>query len=434
YYEKENQTNFLLGFCFGTALLMLLVVLFLYISSRERHLIYYALHIVFMLLWQLSYYGFFAAYLWPEKPYLNFYGHYTCGSLAAIFQITFMLIYFQIKPPHNVYYVFNTLRWMFIAIVIPVAVLRISNHWLFQVPAFFYIALLFLYIATILYYLIIADKKLIEVRVLIAAASVVGALSMLRVFEVAGITNSSLLVSHSITIGQYFEMLIFTGGLAYSFAVYKKNYIKKIIEFNELQKAHYESTIQLIDDERNRIAADLHDMLGSQLAGIKLKTQLTYPHHESTAEIVTDLDDAYSQLRTLAKDLKTIDWDFYSVYETLEAKVQYLNSISSIQFQLTTPKPDERFLQTNAKRHLHAIASELLLNVLKHAQATHCMISLTNPSEGNIQLDIRDNGRDAVIDFQKGIGLTNIQERINGLGGEFSFRSEDAGFTVSVML
>ena len=434
YFEKENQTNLLLGFCFGTTLLMLLVVIFLYLSSNEVHLIYYALHIVFMLLWQLSFYGFFAAYLWPEKPILNFYGHHACGTLAAIFQITFMLTYFRIKPPQKVFYVFRALRGAFIAIIPFVIAMRWFNGSSFQVLAYFYVALLFLYIATILYYLIVADKKLLEVRMLIAACGVVGTLSMLRVFEVAGITNSSWLVSNSITLGQYFELIIFTGGLAYSFAIYKKNYIRKIIEINDMQKAHYESTIQVIDEERNRIATDLHDMLGSQLAGIKLKTQLCFPRHENTHDIVTDLDDAYSQLRTLAKDLKTIDWEFYSLYETLQAKVHYVGSISSIHFHMQPTKPHEGFLNATAKRHLYAIASELLLNVLKHSHATECVVSLFNPCSGKIQLDMKDNGCGAVMNMEKGIGLKNIQERIKTLGGQVLFDSDNEGWAVSVIL
>ena len=86
--------------------------------------------------------------------------------------------------------------------------------------------------------------------------------------------------------------------------------------------------------------------------------------------------------------------------------------------------------------NIYAICLELIQNIIKHSKATESQISLFEKAQ-TLWLEVRDNGRGIQENQAKGIGLKNIQSRLENMGGELVIDSEnDKGtrFLVSVPL
>jgi len=75
---------------------------------------------------------------------------------------------------------------------------------------------------------------------------------------------------------------------------------------------------------------------------------------------------------------------------------------------------------------VYRIASEAIHNVVKHAQATHCVVEI-QVATGQLTLTVTDDGKKLPANHTAGIGLRSMQERAAELGGTFSIQASDEG-------
>lgn len=195
-------------------------------------------------------------------------------------------------------------------------------------------------------------------------------------------------------------------------------------EKEQLQQQEQISRIEAYIDgqekEKNRIATELHDGIGGQLAGLK--------HFASTLNISNEKNSLVEQLTHITKDVRLLSHSLssnFSIHQPLTEllstlKDQYKNHFS-IDIQLY---PEERIADiSNEKKHLiHRCIQEIVNNIYKHAKASLVSLSLTISDE--LVLIIEDDG----VGFNpetnfKGIGLANIKDRVAGLQGELSIDS-----------
>lgn len=188
-----------------------------------------------------------------------------------------------------------------------------------------------------------------------------------------------------------------------------------------------------VDRERERIASDLHDDLGSSLTRISLLGEITESQLHEPAQARDSVRRMTETSRDVVRAMDEILWALNPKNDTLENLVTFISqfarehlSLAGIQCRLDLPMSmPPRVLDSQFRHNLLLTVKEGLNNVVKHAGATEVQIAVA--LEGNLlRLIISDNGRGFVTGAvpADGDGLVNLPRRVQSLGGECLIASE----------
>ncbi|MCH1627286.1 sensor histidine kinase [Fredinandcohnia sp. SECRCQ15] len=195
----------------------------------------------------------------------------------------------------------------------------------------------------------------------------------------------------------------------------------------ELEKKLDEANEQIKElvkrDERMRIARDLHDTLGHTLSMITLKSQLVgkllskdiEKAKIETKEIERTSRSALRQVRELVSDMRAV-----TVAEEL-IEVESILQTAGISFQLFgDPKLEE--VPSLTQNILSMCLREAVTNIVKHSNANNCSVHLIQ-EEGEIVLEVEDDGIGLVNQGKQGNGLKGIHERLALIDGSVTIHS-----------
>jgi|GEM_PF-2238544 len=195
------------------------------------------------------------------------------------------------------------------------------------------------------------------------------------------------------------------------------------------------------EKERVRLSQELHDSVGSVLSAIKLHfTGLTNQWDEmqkdfrETFERGTHLlDVAVEEVRRISHNLTTGVLRKFGLVAALEDLKDTLAGTGQIDFQLFAHGMDDR-LEGQLEINLYRVVQELVTNTLKHAQATVITVEVNRRAD-EINLIISDDGKgfDQSSVKSDGIGLQNMQQRIEKLGGNLHIDSVPGRGTTAVI-
>lgn len=196
--------------------------------------------------------------------------------------------------------------------------------------------------------------------------------------------------------------------------------------------------IRAQDEERTRIARELHDHIHQQLA--LLSVSLDFLQHnlpESVAEISQELGEARKRLEYICKDIHDLSHRLHA------SKLEYLGlaaAATSFCRDLSYLQKVEidfrcegvpRELPKDISLCLYRVLQEALQNAIKHSGVRHFEVELGGASDG-IHLTLRDEGigfDPEAVRNKLGLGLVSMQERINLVKGTFSIESGPNGGT-----
>jgi signal transduction histidine kinase len=192
--------------------------------------------------------------------------------------------------------------------------------------------------------------------------------------------------------------------------------------------------LERLEDERRRIAVNLHDSLGQTLLVIKNQAILAIqrPPQEQTMrhrldEISGATSQAIDEVRRITHGLRPYQLDRLGLTQAIRASVSQASENSSILFASRVEDLDG-LLEKDAEIHFYRIVQEAVTNVVKHSAATEAAVVIKKrPSL--VSLSIRDNGRG--FNPEKpypqtpdlGYGLSGIAERVRILGGTLVIQS-----------
>ncbi len=172
-------------------------------------------------------------------------------------------------------------------------------------------------------------------------------------------------------------------------------------------------------EERTRIAQQLHDSIGGNLAGIKLRMSNMDSLNKEDEEIILQVDETYELVRSISHDLIPRKFNENAFATLIREYIQRIqqNVDFSITF-LTHPEGEIDDLSEVIKIQIYQIIQELFTNAIKHANAKNIDLHLTI-YEKTFQLLFEDDGVGFnVKQVQDGIGLSNIKNRMGQLKGE----------------
>jgi len=195
-----------------------------------------------------------------------------------------------------------------------------------------------------------------------------------------------------------------------------------------LQQKLLKAEILSIEKERERVASDLHDSLGSTLYGLAVLNEQVETANEASAklnkEITENLRDANEQVRQISRDLIPRFYEETTLQEVVtKATNEFELLCKNKEIQLIKNINANLSLSKEKHLHIYRIVHELMNNGYKHSQATIITISCILRDK-MLMLAYNDNGIGYNTQTnEEGLGLSNIQNRVALLNGQYSVQT-----------
>jgi two-component system NarL family sensor kinase len=215
---------------------------------------------------------------------------------------------------------------------------------------------------------------------------------------------------------------------------------RKVIRFNEQlkrledekQQILLNASIKFQEEERNRIAADLHDDVGPLLATARLYLNENLVHQEQAAQIQSIMsakqiiDDAIQLIRNISHSMMPPTLKNFGLESAISDMFQKLNGSGTMNASVRFHDYKNR-LKLEQELHIFRVVQELINNIIKHSNAG--FIHLTqNANASHTYIRLHHDGRGIVqTEFERlnhvanGLGLKNIASRIKVLNGNIYF-------------
>ncbi len=210
-------------------------------------------------------------------------------------------------------------------------------------------------------------------------------------------------------------------------------------------KALTQRIIDTQEEERGRVARELHDGISQMLVGVRYalelaKRRLTLSDDragESLDKGINGLGGAIQEVRRISRDLRPGALDDLGLAPALQALTDDFSTRTGIKIDFETVVFRNR-LDQNARIALYRIAQEALTNIERHAKASRVAVDVKGNRKGAL-LRISDNGTgmtwpNAARNRATGLGLRNMQERVEQLGGSFRVMSTTQGTTIEAQI
>ena len=205
--------------------------------------------------------------------------------------------------------------------------------------------------------------------------------------------------------------------------------------------------LSLQDDERRRIARELHDSIGQYLVSLKVNLDLLSPRvtepkgNAIISECLRAVDECLSETRTISHLLHPPLLDEAGFSSAARWYCEGFAARSRLQVNLEIP-PELGRLDREVETTLFRILQEALTNVHRHSCGSAVSIVLELDAE-QVQLQISDDGKGIPAerlrrlsedDSATGVGLAGMRERVRELGGTFAISSASPGTTITVTI
>jgi two-component system sensor histidine kinase UhpB len=220
--------------------------------------------------------------------------------------------------------------------------------------------------------------------------------------------------------------------------------IRDVSERKRLQ-AFGAGALRAAEEERQRIARELHDDTAQRLAGLMLLLKVAGQIEDREErelrmeQIRGEIADAADGVRRIARGLRPPALDEMGLSAALDSLVRSLRRGIHPDIELDLERTEERRLDPDAELALYRIVQEALANAVRHAGASRIKVSL-RADDDSVSAEIDDDGRGLASDRGEGddvlgMGLVGMQERARNAGGELEIQSvPGAGTRVRVVL
>ena len=225
------------------------------------------------------------------------------------------------------------------------------------------------------------------------------------------------------------------------YRAHQKNIISK--KLAEKQKDQFKAVIEAQDEERKRIASELHDSVGQMLSVIKLNVSdfednisIEKEDNEMLQKTLQYIDDTCNEVRSISHNLMPGALIRFGLTSAIKELIRKINTSRKISFNFTSNQIDER-ISEKVELALYRMVQEILNNAIKHSKADQITIDLNKIDQSYI-LNISDNGvgfDSTLIDTSKGIGWKNINSRLSFINGTIDIQSKigsGTSITISV--
>ena len=187
------------------------------------------------------------------------------------------------------------------------------------------------------------------------------------------------------------------------------------------------AALQAQEEERARVARDLHDEVNQSLTGLLLRLEAAReaapPHMEAELAATKALaNQAMRELLSLARQLRPTALDDLGLAAAVAGQVEQL-AHGEIEAEFSADG-DLSDLGDDAQLVVYRVAQEALSNAARHSGAAHVAVTLRRREDGGVELEVGDDGRGFAFDeSERGLGIAGMRERALLIGGELTIES-----------
>lgn len=201
------------------------------------------------------------------------------------------------------------------------------------------------------------------------------------------------------------------------------------------QEVRMNAVFEAQEEERRRIARELHDGVGQTISAIRMNYQsfaTKVPGNEMTPgfkKVEEMLDNAGKEVRSISHQMIPRELEQFGLVSAIEGMLHLNLAQGAIQHQFEHSGFSER-INPQTELVLFRILQELISNVIKHSKATVLNVQLVK-LKSHVALTVSDNGVGFDVEKKEknGIGLLNIASRVDGLKGHLHYESAHGGGT-----
>ncbi len=204
---------------------------------------------------------------------------------------------------------------------------------------------------------------------------------------------------------------------------------KSILREKQLTDNFMSQLLSKTEDERKRIASDLHDSVSNELVNLR------HALESNTYDFKAKIDTILEEVRNISRNLSPTLFDKLGLKESIEQLTDRAQNQHS--FLLTSDIAYKGTLDTTVELQLYRIIQEATTNMMKHSDAVAGKITITEDSKA-VYAEIKDNGKGFEVDkmLEKGncFGLLNITERTKFIKGTVRFKSDSKGTVIKISI
>jgi two-component system, NarL family, sensor kinase len=238
-------------------------------------------------------------------------------------------------------------------------------------------------------------------------------------------------------IGVAMASILLLGGAIILFVLYyqkrmvQEKFQRQVMEI-DFHKKMMEASLESQENERRRVAADLHDSIGAMLSTIRLSF-LTFARENKTdnnsiQESKKMIDDTIDSVRRISRDLMPSTLEKFGLSQAVKEMCERFQNTSSISI-IFDEEGTYQSLSKKKELMIFRIIQELINNALKHSGASRIKVTLNHSH--NLTVVVEDNGKGFDVQHHlqdrttgKGLGLFNIENRARVIGAEIFFESQ----------
>ena len=242
-------------------------------------------------------------------------------------------------------------------------------------------------------------------------------------------------IIYSLFIGSV-GFLILVIALIVFYIAYHKRILNQQKKMADKELAHEKgllfASVDSQERERQRIASELHDDIGSQLQTLLLYLQQVNENTEKMqllGEGIKLLDETMGEVRNVSHKLLPVTLSTLGLQEALTQLSNVLSNTDAIKVSFICNS--SKRLPKSHEIALYRIIQELCSNTLKHANAFNILIQL-NVEIDSFKLKYTDDGKGVTKDIRPGLGMKNMESRSKMIGAFITFPETNKGFDIAI--
>ncbi|HWK03657.1 MAG TPA: sensor histidine kinase [Puia sp.] len=431
--KKNRSLDRLVFFYIGAISLIAVIILATFFLFKKPSVAAYFGYIICFSGWIVCHYGYLFPLVYPYLPEINeiakpVFSFGSCFFLITVFRILFKK---NLHSRHWLYYPLNIISFILPVLTVSMLLFLIPGIGI-QVRAVLIIVWQ-LGVLMILPFIIVTPACFYNsgttAKIFSLAALVTCIMAIAQFLSNFGFINNYFMNEHGMTLASLVEIFIMAFGLFYNLLEEKQTKERLVFQLEQENSETLKRLITVQDNERKRIAGDLHDNIGPLLSALKINFRRIVHEKEDnrknelSAKTEVIIDDSIAEIRNIAHNLMPKGLSSKGLINTL---ADYFESIRQLYNKDIVFHHEVQFIaQPDLQINLYRIICELILNAVKHSNARSISVCI-KADEKNITLSIQDDGQgfpakpDGLV---RTLGLQNVEGRVWYLKGKFDLES-----------
>lgn len=232
-------------------------------------------------------------------------------------------------------------------------------------------------------------------------------------------------------------LFVIAVGVVFLYQNFQKNLVQLELEKAELRSKQQDellrNSIMVQEEERKRIAGDLHDEIGAVISIVKMNLILMRQTQESSLAVAPPIsgiqnlinlsDTAITSVRSISHQLMPPQLEAFGLIRTIESVVDNINQSGGIRVDFRL-KSDWPVIKWPVALGIYRIIMELINNTVKHAQASHILLEF-DCLNGGLMINFEDDGTGfpETAETQKGsgLGMGSMEARARAMNGQLTY-------------